>query len=231
MRPFHPLASLSPPLVAISGCLAGDNVRYDGDNKAQAVMLQTLSHCVRWLPVCPEVAAGMGIPRPPVQLRRTTQDIAVVEVENSQRDHTQALRQGVTDVVRQLQLQAPDAIVLKARSPSCGIGSTPLHDAAGAPAGLTDGLFARACRGQFSDIPLLDEAALATTTACQAFAVLLSIRADIARVDMQQRNALDSHYRGLDLDTTIPLRLAQQISDWTPQRIGEAFNALWPRKH
>jgi len=240
MQPFNNFAALPVPVVAISACLAGDNVRYDGDHKAQPLLLQTLTHCVRWLRLCPEVAAGMGIPRPPVQLRQAGRGIAVVEVERTERDHTATLQRGVIDVMQQLNVQLPAAIVLKARSPSCGTGTTPLFNDKGEPFAVTDGLFARACRERFADIPLLDEAALATQTACQAFALLLLIRADIAhanqagipQTEVAQRHALNAHYRGFGIDTTAPQqlsqKLAQQLAGWSSQQIAHAFNAIWP---
>jgi len=238
MQPYHDFADLPVPVVAISACLAGDNVRYDGDHKAQPLLLQTLAHCVHWLRLCPEVAAGMGVPRPPVQLRQASHGIAVVEVGRAERDHTAALQRGVADVMQQLLAQPPAAIVLKARSPSCGTGSTPLFNDKGEPFAVTDGLFARACRERFADIPLLDEAALATPTACQAFALLLLIRADIAHTHITQanrthaeatrRHALDAHYLGIGIDTTTPQQLAQTLACWSSQQIAHAFDAIWP---
>jgi len=227
MQPFHDVATLPVPLVAISGCLAGDNVRYDGDHKAQPLLLRTLTPHVRWLHICPEVAAGMGVPRPAVQLRAEDHDIAVVEVGNTARNHTSALQRGVASVIQQLLAQPLAAIVLKARSPSCGTGSTPLFNDIGEPIALTDGLFARACREHFDNIPLLDETALATTTACQAFALLLLIRADITCVTAPQRKQLDAHYRGFDIDTRTPQQLQQQLAGWSSQQIGHAFKTIW----
>lgn len=227
MQPFHDIAALPLPLVAISACLAGDNVRYDGDHKAQPMLLQTLAPCVRWLHICPEVAAGMGVPRPPVQLHAHGDGIAVVEVGNIASDHTSALQRGVADVMQQLLAQPLAAIVLKARSPSCGTGSTPLFNDAGEPIALTDGLFARACRERWGDIPLIDEAALATTTACQAFALLLLIRADMNKADASQRPQLDAHYRAFGIDTSTQQQLKQQLAGWSAQRIGKVFAGIW----
>jgi len=227
MQPFHDVTTLPIPLVAISGCLAGDNVRYDGDHKAQPLLLRTLTPCVRWLPICPEIAAGMGVPRPPVQLRAQGGDIAVIEVGSPDRNHTVALQHGVASVIQQLHAQPLAAIILKARSPSCGIGSTPLFKAADESIALTDGLFARACREHFGDIPLLDEAALAITTACQAFALLLLIRADLAHVAATQREKLNAHYRDFKIDTTAPHQLQQQLAEWSERKISHAFTKIW----
>lgn len=228
MKLFHDRAVLPLPRVAISACLAGDAVRYDGDHKAQPLLLQTLRQQVRWIRLCPEVAAGLGVPRPAVQLRQGGHGIAVVEVAEPARNHTTALQQAVTDSIRQLMTSPPAAIVLKARSPSCGIGSTSLFDDQGASMGVTDGIFAKACRTHFPTIPLVDEAALTSVHACQAFALLLIIRTDIEQVDPARRPALDAHYRNGGIDTTAPWLLPQQLAAWPQQRITQSFAALWP---
>ena len=56
------------PLVGISQCLLGDAVRYDGQSKANKIVLEKLSDLFEFIPICPEVEAGLGIPRPPIQL-------------------------------------------------------------------------------------------------------------------------------------------------------------------
>lgn len=229
MRPFHDLAVLPLPVVAISACLAGDAVRYDGDHKLQPLLRRTLERRVRWLNICPEMAAGLGVPRPPVQLRADVKGIAVVEVNDPARDHTTALQQGVSNIMKQLRMQRPAAIVLKARSPSCGTGTTPLFNTEGVAQALTDGVFAHACRQHFTDIPLLDEAALMTLQACQTLALALLIRTDAEYADVNLRAAISAHYGsfGIEIDLSQPQRLMSQIADWPASRIAEAFNAMW----
>ena len=55
------------PRVGISRCLLGDDVRYDGTNKRSGAVM-ALGEQVEWVPVCPEVEVGMGVPREPIQL-------------------------------------------------------------------------------------------------------------------------------------------------------------------
>ena len=56
------------PRVGISRCLLGDEVRYDGGHKRDTILIATLGSLVEWVPVCPEVEAGMGTPREPIHL-------------------------------------------------------------------------------------------------------------------------------------------------------------------
>ncbi|MCU0845919.1 MAG: DUF523 domain-containing protein, partial [Spirochaetes bacterium] len=49
--------------LGISTCLLGHNVRYDGGHKLDRYLRDVLGTYVDYVPVCPEVEAGFGIPR------------------------------------------------------------------------------------------------------------------------------------------------------------------------
>ncbi len=46
--------------IGISSCLLGAKVRYDGGDKEDRFLTKTLGQYVEWVPVCPEVEAGLG---------------------------------------------------------------------------------------------------------------------------------------------------------------------------
>lgn len=50
------------PRIAISACLTGHSVRYNGGHKASDLCREQLQAHFDWLPVCPEVAIGLGVP-------------------------------------------------------------------------------------------------------------------------------------------------------------------------
>jgi len=54
--------------LGISRCLLGDHVRYDGRHKRNPYLADVLCRDIDWVPVCPEVEAGLGTPREPMQL-------------------------------------------------------------------------------------------------------------------------------------------------------------------
>ena len=54
--------------LAISSCLLGENVRYDGGHKLDRFIKDTLGQYVEYVAVCPEVECGLGIPRESVRL-------------------------------------------------------------------------------------------------------------------------------------------------------------------
>lgn len=60
----------APFRLGVSRCLLGDEVRYDGGHKRDRFLVDVLGRYVEWVPVCPEVEAGMGTPREAIHLIR-----------------------------------------------------------------------------------------------------------------------------------------------------------------
>ncbi|MCK5447188.1 MAG: DUF523 domain-containing protein, partial [Gemmatimonadetes bacterium] len=56
--------------MGISSCLLGQRVRYDGGHKRDRFVTDVLETFVEWVPLCPEVELGLGIPRPTIRLER-----------------------------------------------------------------------------------------------------------------------------------------------------------------
>src|SRR5262245_17803046 len=58
----------APLRLGIRACLLGQEVRYDGGHKRDPFLTDTLGRFVEWVPVCPEVELGLGIPRESIRL-------------------------------------------------------------------------------------------------------------------------------------------------------------------
>lgn len=145
------------PLFVISSCLVGERVRYDTQSQALiAHTLMQLEQQYQLVPICPEMAIGLGVPRPPIQLRAFQNGYHAVVIENPTLDYTQALR----DYARQILQQYPKltGVILKQKSPSCGTGKTKLFNHRG---GLqrTDGwgIFAKELRKLKPDLIFMSE--------------------------------------------------------------------------
>jgi len=154
------------PRVGVSACLLGRPVRYDGDHKYTSRVASVLAGVFEIAEACPEVGIGLPIPRQPIQVVRVAGEDRVRGVDRPDRDFTAALA-GYTETLD----APPRGFILKARSPSCGLGDTPRHDTAGREIGLTDGAFAAALRRRFPTLPLCSEADLDDEWATAAFAV------------------------------------------------------------
>lgn len=113
----------SPPPIrlGISGCLLGQKVRYDGTDKRDRFIVGTLGKYFEFLPVCPEVAIGLGVPRPPIRLVGSTRSPHAVGVVNPGLDVTKKLATYGRNQARAL--DNISGYILKSRSPSCGVES------------------------------------------------------------------------------------------------------------
>lgn len=109
--------------VLVSACLLGQAVRYDGrDARASSGVLERWAAEGRIVPFCPEVAGGLGVPRPPAELRGG--DGAEVlrggaRVRTRREDVTEAFLAGAEAALAAAKSQGVVAAVLKDRSPSC----------------------------------------------------------------------------------------------------------------
>lgn len=113
-------AEHSRPRLAVSSCLLGRAVRYDGRHKRHDWLVGTLGRCVDFIPLCSEVSIGLGIPREPVQhLTGDPEHPRVRAVSNPDRDVTDALKSAGRTVAATHGGVA--GYVFKSRSPSCGL--------------------------------------------------------------------------------------------------------------
>lgn len=67
--------------------------------------------------LCPEVAGGLSVPRPPAELRRG------LVVTRDGRDVSDAFARGADEALRLVREHAIEIAVLKSNSPSCGSGT------------------------------------------------------------------------------------------------------------
>lgn len=149
--------------IGISQCLLGGEVRYDGTHKRNSFVVDLLGQFFSWVPVCPEVESGMGVPREPVKLKASEEGTRMVGVGTGA-DHTEALTRFTVNKIEDLEGVPLRGYILKSGSPSCG-KEVPVEGADPAP-----GLFARALAERFPALPTVEETELADPAARQNFA-------------------------------------------------------------
>ncbi|MCG3175250.1 MAG: hypothetical protein MOGMAGMI_00172 [Candidatus Omnitrophica bacterium] len=148
------------PRIGISSCLLGQKVRYDGQHKHDAYLTKTLGPFVEWVAVCPEVEAGMGVPRPTVRLVGDAASPRMVE-ESSGRDWTETMTRWAAARVSELARMDLSGYVLKKDSPSCGMERVRVYARAGtAPRREGRGLFAAALMDRLPLLPVEEEGRL-----------------------------------------------------------------------
>lgn len=146
------------PKVGISQCLLGDAVRYDGKAKPNPVVLEKLSQLFEFVAVCPEVEAGLPVPRPPVQLSGN-----IISPRLTGRDDPDI---DVTDVMQNYCMQKPGSLIalcgfiFKSRSPSCGLNSTPVFVGNKIVDEQGRGIFANALCKEIPLLPVIEDTQL-----------------------------------------------------------------------
>lgn len=151
--------SACPIRLGISRCLLGDKVRYDGGHKLAAFLSETFGKFVEWVPVCPEVEAGLGIPREAMQLVGSVRAPRLMTI-GTQKELTTALVEFSARRARELRGERLDGFIFKKDSPSCGVSRVRIYNEHGMPHRKGVGLFAQAFMDQFPLIPVEDEGRL-----------------------------------------------------------------------
>ncbi len=154
------------PDIAISQCLLGDAVRYDGNSQYDADLIRYLQTHFNLLAICPEVEIGLGVPRPAVELTGDIQQPRMTGRDNPLQDIT--VKMQTYCLHKTASLSHISAYVCKSRSPSCGLHDTPVFQhqkevARGA------GLFTRAIQAQYPCLPVYDEKQLFNQQTRQQF--------------------------------------------------------------
>jgi uncharacterized protein YbgA (DUF1722 family)/uncharacterized protein YbbK (DUF523 family) len=150
---------MSEILIGVSACLLGEQVRYDGGHKRNAFLLEQLAPHVRFVPVCPEVGIGLGVPRDSVRLVRRGDRVRLVGPAGV--DHTAAMRRWAATVTRALHDRGLSGFVLKKGSPSCGLERVRVWDEGSErPSPSGRGLFAQALVDAVPELAIEEEGRL-----------------------------------------------------------------------
>ncbi len=145
--------------LGVSGCLLGEAVRFDGGHKHDRYLTDVLGRWFDFVPVCPEVGIGMGVPREPIRLVQIGEGVRVRGVPAPEVDFTDALA-GYVDVVAD-DLAGIVGYVLKRASPTCGMERVkvyPVGGGASRPVGT--GAFAAALMRRWPRLPVEEEGRL-----------------------------------------------------------------------
>lgn len=99
---------------AISACLCGENVRYDGGSKREDICMKLLQEG-RAITICPEVFGGLPIPRTPSEI------VGDKVIMKDGTDVSDAFKLGVQKAIEKIEMYPSiHTIILKEASPSCG---------------------------------------------------------------------------------------------------------------
>jgi uncharacterized protein YbgA (DUF1722 family)/uncharacterized protein YbbK (DUF523 family) len=114
---------------------------------------------VRWVPVCPEVECGLGVPRESMRLTGDPGSPRLVTVR-SRVDHTERMERRAAHRAEELEREDLCGFVFKTRSPSSGLRGIKVYDEKGSPTKRGQGIFAGAFTLRFPHVPVEDEGRL-----------------------------------------------------------------------
>jgi uncharacterized protein YbbK (DUF523 family) len=139
-------------IIAVSACLLGYKVRYDGEHQANE-SIQPLSEVFELLPVCPEMEIGLGVPREKIALH---QQGLMTRLLTCGYGESIDLTEKVQDYAQRF-LQMPNlaGMILKDKSPSCGVSNCKQWLATGEVDSTGTGVFAATVMQLAPKLPML----------------------------------------------------------------------------
>ncbi len=163
------MAKRSKLRVGVSSCLLGREVRYDGQHERNDFVVDVLGPFVEFVPVCPELEVGMGVPREPVRLVGASAAPRMI-AERSGKDHTEAMLRFSEARVKELEGLDLCGYVTKKDSPSCGMERVRVHGPKGGPPRRDGvGIFARALLERLPLLPVEEEGRLLDPSLRESF--------------------------------------------------------------
>jgi len=141
--------------IAVSSCLLGEAVRYDGTDKHIEYITEQLTKEYNLISLCPEMAVGMGVPRPPIHLVNSGNIIEAMGIDDPSNNMTKQLIEYGGKVVE----IHPDicGYIFKKNSPSCGIDNVKVLNAQGQYEHKGTGIYADAIMKALPSLPVIDE--------------------------------------------------------------------------
>jgi len=145
--------------LGISTCLLGESVRYDGGHKLDRFLRDTLGRYVEYVPVCPEVECGLGIPRESMHLEGDPGAPRLITTR-TKRDVTDRMLEWSVQRVKELESETLCGFIFKSNSPSSGMERVKVFSKEGIPRHSGPGIFAGVFMKYFPLLPVEDEGRL-----------------------------------------------------------------------
>jgi uncharacterized protein YbgA (DUF1722 family)/uncharacterized protein YbbK (DUF523 family) len=145
--------------LGISACLLGQSVRYNGGHQLDHFLKDTLGKYVDYVPVCPEVECGFGVPREAFRLIGEPDHPRLITI-NTKQDFTDRMETWARKRVAEIEGDGLCGFIFKGGSPSSGMERVKVYDDKGVPAKIGVGIFARIFMEHFPLIPVEEDGRL-----------------------------------------------------------------------
>ena len=105
---------MNEPKILVSACLLGENCKYNGGNNFAPAVAEFLKGR-EVLTICPEMMAGMGCPRTPIEI------VDGVLMDRDGNNVDEAMRKAVAQAMEWIRKENIQCAILQSRSPTCGV--------------------------------------------------------------------------------------------------------------
>ena len=192
------MRDFTEPHVVVSRCIEFEPVRYNGQMMTSD-LVRRLRPLVKFIPVCPEVEVGLGVPREPVRIVKSGNALRLIQPATGY-DLTEKMNHFSREFLDAL--PEVDGFILKSKSPSSAMKDAKIYPDTEkvSPIGKGPGFFGGAVLERFGHLAVEDERRLLNLRIKEHFLTKLYTLADfrsvknsgaISRlVDFQARNKL-----------------------------------------
>ncbi|MDY0232402.1 MAG: DUF523 and DUF1722 domain-containing protein [Sulfurimonas sp.] len=180
--------------IAVSACLLGDKVRFDAGHKRDSFVVDELGAYAEYVSFCPENIA-FGSPRPSIRMVRGEDDSLHIISNKTKEDLTDALKEHSKIELQKIKSQNIRGIILKSKSPTCGLMSSKVYLENGFADSKDDGVFASMCKEEFGYFPIEEEGRLCDAWLRENFVMQLFAYNDFEefKVDATMGKLVDFH--------------------------------------
>lgn len=145
-------------VVGVSSCLMGQKVRFDGNPKESRYITEELTKSFDFLPICPEMAIGLGVPRVPIHLIGDQTAQRAVNIKNESIDVTTQLVEFGKSKAKELNFIS--GYIFKKGSPSCGLFNVKIYKTPNNVLNSGTGIYAQQIIAENPHLPVEEEGRL-----------------------------------------------------------------------
>lgn len=179
-----------PLAIGVSACLLGEEIRPDGAHARSHYLTETLAKYVEFIPLCPEMGCGMGLPREVVRQVDCAGDIRLIGYESGE-DWTDRMDAWCRRTLPGLQEDRLCGFILKNDSPTCALKHGRIYSTEGKSVRHDKGFFTTRLADRFPLLPLESDEGLKNPILRENF--IRRIFATHRWLDMIERGAQIGH--------------------------------------
>lgn len=207
--------------IGISSCLLGHKVRFDSGHKNNSYINNTLSEYFDFIPFCPEVEIGLGIPRETIRLVLLDDKVHCVGSKNPDLDVTERLKDCAEE--QKTWQQNLSGYILKKDSPSCGMERVRLYKG-DMPDRIGVGIYAQKLMENYPNLPVEEEGRLGDAILRENFIQRVFIYArwqKLAAEGFSIKALNDFHAQHKYIFMSHNQAMAKELGHWLAQAHGE----------